>query len=189
MRTRSSQRRWSSIRMVGLFVLVLALQSGGGARAATTWFGGLTQAQRNQYVLNTAYSYLGATNQCNCKEWARTVVQVASYYGDVTIPSTCPNANGWYWCLPHQDVREILWTPYAKPIYAATPGNIVQMNYGPSQGPHTAIVWSISSTNVCFIDANFYLDCRVTIHPYYCQPLSDFVSNAPYHMVYEVTGH
>lgn len=153
--------------------------------AASTWFGGLSQGERNQRIINTAsdFQYYGYGHLCNCKEWARDVVRSASYY-QANIPPTCPDAYGWYWCpWGDQDVRHISYIPYQYPIYVATAGNIVQMNLG-AGNPHTAIIWAKWSTGVCFIEANFY-PCEARIR---CQSLNEFISQAPNHTVYEITG-
>lgn len=155
--------------------------------AASTTFGNLTQAQRNLYILGTTASYVA--NQygtvCNCKKWARDVVQSASSY-QANIPSTCPDASGWYWCpWGDQDVQHINYIPYSYPIYAATPGNIVQLNWS-SGGPHTAIITANAYGTVCFAEAN-YTSCKATSGR--CQSVSSFISSAPNHTVYEVIGH
>lgn len=157
--------------------------------AATTWFGNLTQAQRNQYIINKAWQHYGDYVGLNCKEWARRVVKEASYY-QANIPSTCPNMYGWYWCdSGEDDVRHISFVPYAYPIYAAVQGNIVQLNTL-SGTPHTAIVSAkyIGSGWLELIESNWSPPYQERVSSRWIT-LSNFISNYPNHTVYEVIGN
>lgn len=195
MKKRNLIERWSSVHLVGLMVLGMIFTFiGCGSEddftvssaqfASTTWFGNLSQSQRNSYILNSANYFI--TNQlgsdCNCKQWAREVVQNASS-NQATIPPTTPD--GWHWDLSGQpqDAQQINFIPYRYPIYATVPGNIVQMMLGSS--PHTAIVTSNNLSTVCFAEAN-YTPC---VSAYRCQSISSFISSAPNHMAYVITGH
>ncbi|MFH1193505.1 MAG: hypothetical protein V1661_00755 [bacterium] len=190
----SARFRQSSACRLGLLVLGMMLSAIGCGEdskdmavnsaqfASTTWFGNLTQAQRNSYILSSANYFI--TNQlgsdCNCKVWAREVVQNASS-NQASLPATANN--GWQWVLPDQDVLQINYIPYQYPIYATVPGNIVQMMLG--SNPHTAIVTSNNLSTVCFAEANYY-SCQSA---YRCQSISSFISSAPNHMAYVITGH
>jgi len=106
----------------------------------------LTQAQRNQAILTRAYQNNGQYVNMNCKQWASRVVLDASA-SCVTLPLT--NINDWYWeASPNVSGRSGL-------LQYAVPGEIVQMKVISSNGPHTAIVYSITSTQVTFIESNW----------------------------------
>ncbi len=107
----------------------------------------LTQTQRNQAILTRAYQNNGQFVNRNCKQWASDVVASAS--GNcTTLPITATDPNDWYWNAgQYVSGRSAL-------ISTAVPGEIIQMRLIPS-GPHTAIVYSINSTQVTFIESNW----------------------------------
>ena len=133
-------------------VLLLAFGVYAFADYTTGWYPWhtYTQASRNFLIVNKAYSYLGQYVGLNCKDWARKVVKEASNH--VTLPSTYPDANGWYW---YYDVNVV---GMSGGIRSVQPGWIVQMNWRKDDGtitPHTAIVSSVTGTGVYFIESNW----------------------------------
>lgn len=111
---------------------------------SSTWHS-LTQVQRNQAILVRAYQDNGVWVKKNCKEWASAVVASASG-GATTLPLTDPS--DWYWAASsYVEGRSAL-------LQVAQPGELVQMKLV-SGGPHTAIVYSITSSQVTFIESNW----------------------------------
>lgn len=109
----------------------------------------LTQTQRNQAILTRAYQNNEQYVGLNCKQWASAVVASAS--GNcTTLPTTATSPNDWYWNAgQYVSGRSAL-------ISTAVPGEIIQMKLAAyPYGPHTAIVYSINSTQVTFIESNW----------------------------------
>lgn len=157
----------------------------GSVQAATKfqigwWHQILTQTQRNEIILNFAKldlnlpSVVDVPNRCNCKEWARRVVQGASK-GVIDLPQTSTDL--WSWKT----------APY---IYAyssnnidviekAKPGQLIQMHVYKSDGSfsteHTAIVYGQDSSKkgIHLVDAN-WKTCKITKH---YMTYVDFYSN------------
>ena len=69
----------------------------------------------------------------------------------MTIPSTYPNANGWYWASD-QHV-----SGYFTDISYVQPGQIIQMNWGYGN-PHTALVVATTSTGMSVVESNWIDD-------------------------------
>ena len=126
-------------------------------QADRDWWRALTQAQRDQAVVSRANAdntkYVGL----NCKEWARRVVLDASR-GTVNLPSTLPNASGWYFSA----------SPYlvnVGSIRDARTGNVVQVNWRLSSGaitPHTMIVTSNTADGINVIESNWSASLTVS---------------------------
>jgi hypothetical protein len=115
-------------------------------KSASTWHA-LSQAQRDQAILNRAMQNNGQHVGLDCKNWAKSVVWDAST-NVVWLPST--NANNYTWASdPNIGVIPSV-------IEVASPGNIVQMALS-SGGPHTAIIYARTYTNVTFIESNWCL--------------------------------
>lgn len=113
-------------------------------KSASTWHA-LSQAQRDQAILNRAMQNNGQYVGLNCKNWARSVVWDAST-NVVWLPST--NTNDYTWASD----ANIGVIPSV--IEVATPGNMVQMTLS-SGGPHTAIIYARTYTHVTFIESNW----------------------------------
>lgn len=114
----------------------------------------MTQAQRNQQILNRAYQDNGRYVGLNCKQWVQAVVPSASAYA-VTVPPTNSSPNDWYW----QHGPYVVQVPQPASILWAQPGWIVQMRMVAVSGgfiPHTAIVVSVYGNIITFIDSNYY---------------------------------
>lgn len=112
----------------------------------------LTQAVRNQAIVNKTYQDDNKDVGLNCKEWVRKVVYDASK-GLVSIPSTASNLYTW---LPDNNV-----SGRSGLIQYARPGEIVQMLLS-SGIEHTAIVLAVAPTGVTFIESNWNND--ETVH-------------------------
>ncbi len=149
---------------------VLASVVGCLALAATTatafvavgWHG-LSQSERDSRILSRARSYSSGTyTGMSCKEWVRRVVRDAS--GNVvTIPATSSNDYQWE---SSADVYGYAATQC--PPRGIDSGRIIQMIWtNQSNGrtnPHTAIITSITSTGMNWIDCNWNGDQRVQRH-------------------------
>ncbi len=117
--------------------------------ADKAWWRGLSQATRNQAIIERAWVDNGRYVGLNCKDWARAVVLAASR-NVVNLPSTLPNASGWYFAS----------SPYLRPlgnIRTVFPGCIVQTNWKTSKGvtPHTFIVTATGSAGMNIIESNW----------------------------------
>lgn len=129
-----------------------------------TWTS-LTQAQRNQAIINAGVALLG-TSGYNCKEWVRLVVQNASNASSGpqrNIPSTKADPNDYMW---NSD-------PYAigqsTTMQLAPLGWIIQMRLKSASAPyyvipHTAIVYSKEGDGFTFLYSNWLNDNKVRTH-------------------------
>ena len=118
------------------------------------WHNQLSQSQRDAAIVNQAYNDVIQQNHngLSCKDYARDLVLRVSR-NVVSLPSTCPNADGYYWC---QDANT---APMAENWRNVIVGQIVQMNVrfiDGHIGPHTAVVARKDSSGVYFIDSNWY---------------------------------
>mgnify|MGYP001591753260 CR=1 FL=1 len=142
-------KKLSFFASIVLMLVSLVVVSTNSYANGTNWWHNLSQSQRNSAILTRALQDNNTYVGLNCKNWARKVVQDASS-GHVIIPATAPDVNGWYWASDsygHSVGRSGM-------IEYAQPGEIVQMNWGVGN-PHTAIVYSINSSGVYFIESNW----------------------------------
>ncbi|MFA6308093.1 MAG: hypothetical protein WCS88_02625 [Patescibacteria group bacterium] len=154
-----------------------------GLSAATysTWWSNLGQIGRNQAILDRAYRDINRYVGLNCKDWARKVVYDASK-GVVTLPTTLPNASGWYFA----------YSPYlvgmSGGIRSVQPGWIVQINWRLSDGsitPHTFIVVGRSPYGINVIESNWCAYNKVCTR--YIS-FSDFAQKVSRYTCYYVIG-
>lgn len=106
-----------------------------------------SQNERNQAIILRAYQDNGNYVAQNCKQWANTVVLSASE-SCMSLPTTAAPPNDWYWNANQFVEGRSGLIEYAKP------GEIVQMKLT-SGGPHTAIIYNLTSTHVTFIESNW----------------------------------
>lgn len=144
---------------------------------------GFSQGQRNQLIFQKALSENGAVTGFNCKTWGQHIVSAAS--GCVTLPSTslpwqCPRADGYSFCSGN--VRQRLQNQSAN-YSMFQRGNVIQMWYGGTYKPHTAIVYWADAGGITFIDCNFVGTGKVGIH---WMSWSTFYSKVPAYTLYEV---
>ena len=131
------------------------------AVAATTGWHGLSQSQRDNRIKMRALAELGHSTGLQCKEWVREVVDDASS-GEVIIPATRPNNYQWY---NHPYIQS-----YSQgcPPPGVAPGRIIQMVWhnqsNNNVSPHTAIVYSTTSSGMTWIDCNWQGDGVVRMH-------------------------
>ena len=142
------------------FVLFFAC----GMASAQSWTS-LTQAQRNQAIINSGLSLLGSSG-LNCKDFARIAVQNASITAggpQRNIPSTQPDPYDFMW---YSD-------PYAigqsTTMQLAPLGWIIQMRLRSTSQPyyvipHTAILYSRDANGFTFLDSNWFNDNTVRLH-------------------------
>ena len=186
-------RRWT-FGLFGITVVCALLSAGGIAHAQQScptwssnyynclwWHNQLGQPQRDTAIVNQAYDDVIRNNQNgrSCKDYARDLVWRVSR-NVVWLPSTCPNADGYYWC---QDANTV---PVAENWRSVIIGQIVQMNVRNSYGqivPYTAIVANVDSSGVCFIDSNWYGGNYVTYH---CLSYSSLSSIVTAYTVYDI---
>lgn len=112
------------------------------------WWEGLTQDQRNFYIVNRAWQDNGTYVGKECKPWVTYVVKSASSHVD--LPSTNPAPNDWYWA----DDYHYHAVGMSGGIESTQPGYIVQMHLTNGK-PHTAIVISKDSAGVGFMESNW----------------------------------
>ena len=118
-----------------------------------------SQNERNKQILHVALDDLGVNVGESCKEWVRDVIEEASNR-HVTIPSNTLSGDRWQ---PDLTGHVILERYNANPALLNTqPGYIVQMQWKPGVGSddseynmHTAIVLSVFSDGVIFIESNY----------------------------------
>ena len=100
------RRTWCNVQRVavacGLWGVLCVV---GVAAAGPAAWHDLPQWSRNTAIYLAAYGDLNKYVGWNCKDWVRQVVLRASG-GQVTIPPTSPNADGWSW-FPSKDVRAL----------------------------------------------------------------------------------
>ncbi len=120
-----------------------------GVSSATAGWHDLSQAQRNQAIIDRAYQDDGDLVGVSCKEWVRTVVTEASNYS-IIIPSNDDYPCSWrtdqtysQYCIGR--CGYIQW---------ANPGEIIQMVFN-NGTPHTAIVVEKTATTITFIESNW----------------------------------
>jgi hypothetical protein len=134
-----------------LFVFLIATPpTSAFAYTAAQWHG-WQQWIRNQAIVDRTYQDLNRNVGLNCKEWVRKVIRDASM-GDVVIPQTLPNENGWYWASHRYVVGRSTTINYVRP------GDILQMNWRLNSGattPHTAIVLSVGTTGFTVVESNW----------------------------------
>lgn len=107
----------------------------------------LSQSSRNQAIINTACRDLNKKVGLSCKEWVQKVVKNASG-GAVAVPQTV-DPPGYYWYCSRYAVGK------TGRIENAKPGEIVQMDLTNYVNPHTAIILSVSTKGVTFIECNW----------------------------------
>ncbi|OIO46908.1 MAG: hypothetical protein COY09_01700 [Candidatus Portnoybacteria bacterium CG_4_10_14_0_2_um_filter_39_11] len=175
------------------------------ALAPSWWWNWTTQYQRSQAILAVAQNELNnkAVYPCDpkkvvgqCKWWVQQIV-VKTASGGLIIPNTYEGGGDynlacwqpgpfnplactkiiWQSCARQ---RGFCWAYYPTAILA--PGHIVQYRWN-NGGLHTAIIKSISSTNMIWIDCNWNMDCRVTEHSF---SIKQWNNNIAAFTVYEI---
>ena len=116
------------------------------AEAAMPWHG-YSQAYRNSLILTRAWNSYGVKVGLECKPWVRDVVLGASQ-SVVWLPATNPDNYTWAWSQDSYGYN------MSRPIRYAKPGEIVQMRLRNYPYLHTAIVSSVMSDRVGFIESN-----------------------------------
>lgn len=120
------------------------------AHETNSWHG-MTQAQRNNALINRAYQEVN-TKGGQCKEWIQKMVYAASG-NHVWLPVNNPSPNDWYWVSDQPR-----WHPtgMSTMLEWITPGYIIQMRLDGGI-PHTAIVASKDSMGLTLIDSNWFI--------------------------------
>ena len=129
-----------------------------------TWTA-LTQAQRNQAIINAGIALLGNVG-LNCKDWARKVVQNASNASggpQRNIPSTQAAPNDYMWVSDPYAIGQ------STTMQLAPLGWIIQMRLKTASNPnvevtHTAILYSRDANGFTFLDSNWLNDNTVRTH-------------------------
>lgn len=107
----------------------------------------LTQTDRNQRIINTAYQDLGR-RRGQCKTWIQEVVLRASQV-HVPLPLNATSPNNWYWeSDPYNHAIGMSMRLENVPV-----GNIIQMRLQ-NGTPHTAIVAGRTRDGVTFLESN-----------------------------------
>ena len=131
--------------------------------ANISWWGSLTQTERGSLIEAAARRWVGATSsqlsntyRCNCKEFARYAVKLASR--DVVRLSATVDADGdtyyYGWRLRIDTHTKWVTNYLSGSIGLAKPGYVVQAN-NRNGGPHTMIIKSVTTDYVTVIDANW----------------------------------
>lgn len=132
----------------------------------------MTDQQRNDLILNRARSEIGInyanTSYGTCKKWAIKAVQDV---GGPMLPFNFTNSSAdptYYNARWYDSQHIVIWQgayycPASFMYHGIVPGNIVQMRLGTS-GIHTAIIESVSSTSMTWIDCNWQFDSVVRRH-------------------------
>lgn len=111
----------------------------------------LTQAQRNQAIINAGMPQVGQNTGLTCKEWVRAVVQSASAAAGGptrTIPSTQTSPNDYMWVYDQYVVG------FSPNIQTVDLGVILQLKQF-NGTPHTAIVSARDGSGVTLLDCNW----------------------------------
>ena len=114
-------------------------------KSAESDWNSLTQTQKDDKIINRAYVDNGVYVGLECKPWVSKVVYDATA-GYVILPSTLPNY--YEWGSASHVVRRYL------TIRNVDRGDIIQMKFLSTGGPHTAIVVSKNSTGMTWIQSN-----------------------------------
>ncbi len=129
--------------------------------ADVLWWKQLSQTDRNRTILNQATVDDGKNVGLQCKTWVQQRVVPNASRSVAIIPATCPDANGWIWCLGGNAVG-ISTSPQN-----FKSGYIVQMNIKRADGsitPHTSIVYAIDAYGIWWIDSNYVAVNTVGMH-------------------------
>ena len=139
----------------------------------------LTQADRNQRIINTAYQDIGR-KLGECKPWIRDVVRHASQ-DHVIIPSTVSPPNDWYWNSdPYNHA-----IGFSARLEDIPVGNIIQMRLK-NGTPHTAIVAARTRDGVKFLESNRFNDITVRLQPITYKQFYDGLGPARLFSVYYI---
>ncbi len=144
--------RKSLLTLIAFFLVAFCLPN----FASAGWHE-LSQSARNQAITNAACRDLNQPVGLSCKLWVQKIVKNASN-GAVSVPQTV-DPPGYYWyynCYVASRTGR---------IENAKPGEIVQMrvNLAGYQGPHTAIILSISAKGITFIECNWCIPACYTV--------------------------
>ncbi len=166
------------------FISIMLLMLSATASAGS-WQYVLSQQGRNAAILAEANNQKGKTFPYESKAWVQNVVlKVSSAYG---TPRQLPqnSSDGWEWTIP-PSVTSVM-RRYVTP-QQFLPGDIVQMKIhykDGSYGPHTAIVLSVTSSEITWIDENYTEKNTVGTHKMSFYQFSMLVPSNNY-SVYEV---
>ncbi len=137
-----------------------------------------TQDVRNEWIVIRGTEDIDKIGG-SCKEWVRRVVSDASKKS-VDIPSSTDDECGW---SSSTDVGQ----DKKRTIYGVRRGEIIQMrwqNAGNKKiNPHTAIVYSIGSTSMKWLDSNMVKPSQVGIHTV---TFKEFVNQALCYKIYYI---
>lgn len=145
------QRTWGAVKEMYRGVEDAIHKTGPSQTAMTpSQWHALTNAQRNAHILSFIRARVNMCTPYNCKTWVQYVIPAVSG-GAVYIPTTAPNAYGWYW-NPAPYVVGFCTAPHN-----VQPGQILQMWYGGDWRPHTAFVDALDGNGMYWIDCNWDL--------------------------------
>lgn len=144
----------------------------------------LTQAQRNQAIINRGYQDNGRVVNLQCKPWVQQVVSAASQ-GCVTIPSTV-GCGAWS-CENSSCHLRVVVRNNSNFCALLKPGMIMQMCTNFVDGLHTAIIYSADYSGVTFLDSNWvgYPNVRNKVGIHF-MTWADFYKKMSAFTVYEV---
>ncbi len=151
----------------------------------------LTEAQINQKILTGASKQIG-WNGGQCKLWVQNLIpQVIS--GRTIGPTDTSNSKADFYNAQWSPVgsAKVVWQLYPKNSCIAIfpsflkPGQIIQLRWRSdvakywnccNNGPHTAIIQSVSSMNMQWYDSNFNNDLIVRSHPFSVSQWAKYVA-------------
>ena len=119
----------------------------------------LEQSERIQKILTVALNDYGDNVGLSCKKWVQDVIRRASD-GHVKVPLNTKKGDSWQ---PDPEGHVIRYRHNDRPALLNTsPGDIVQIQWkqglsssNPDYNIHTAIIFSVSSKGVIFIESNY----------------------------------
>lgn len=168
---------------VAMVLMVMSLTGLAIARPTSQqtnyWHQQMSQTQRNRAIVDRAEQQANTCYNLSCKDWVRMIVRSASS-NVVNIPS---NASDYQWGSSPDVI--------AYPVYPTSgfkAGMIIQMRWEnqskPGVYPHTAIIKSVSSSSMKWLDCNWKGDGQALVHTVTFSDFRTAVGN--FYTVYEI---
>ena len=148
---------------------VLFLPSASNAHLGDPWHG-LSQSQRGLKIVSVALTQIGL-KAGSCKVWIQVSLLPAATNGHVQIPNNAAEPSSRWKADPTGHVVDL-----GQSLGKAAAGDIIQMVVRFKDGTptsHTAVIASINSSSITFVESNFSVANTVTTRKI---PKQDFLA-------------